>query len=174
MRLTFSCYFCPMKNSVKALIFDWGDTVMRDYNLPGPMHQWSKYNWIPGAEDALKWLNSKYPCIIATSADHSNTEDMIAALKLVGADVYFNHFFSQLELGIKKPDPQFFIRTAKFAGYNPEECMMIGNLYEKDVIGAKDAGMATVFFNENKKEGNYPKADYIIYHMSQLTQLFDE
>ena len=163
-----------MKNSVKAIIFDWGDTVMRDFNLPGPMYLWESVAWIPGAETTLKYLSSKYPCIIATSADHSKTSDMIAALKRIGADVYFDHFFSQIELGVKKPDPEFFIRTARLSGYDQKTCLMVGNLYDKDIVGAKEAGMVTVFFNELCLKGSFPNADYTIQHMSELTQLFDE
>ncbi|MFA5417153.1 MAG: HAD family hydrolase [Bacteroidales bacterium] len=162
-----------MKKSVKAIIFDWGDTVMRDFNLPGPMYLWKTVAWVPGAEIALKWLHPKYHCIIATSAEHSNTNDMINALRLVGAEIYFDHFFSQIELGVKKPDPEFFVRTAELSGYKPHECVMIGNLYEKDIIGAKEAGLFTVFFNEHQLEGPFPKADFIIHHMSELTTLFN-
>jgi len=99
---------------------------------------------------------------------------MIAALKRIGADVYFDHFFSQIELGVKKPDPEFFIRTARLSGYDQKTCLMVGNLYDKDIVGAKEAGMVTVFFNELCLKGSFPNADYTIQHMSELTQLFDE
>ena len=49
---------------VKALIFDWGDTVMRDYALKGPMHKWDKVNLIPGVEELLESVQEKYICII--------------------------------------------------------------------------------------------------------------
>ncbi len=162
-----------MKTSVKALIFDWGDTVMRDFMLPGPMHQWHQVQWIPGAEKALKLLKNRYMCIIATSAGHSDTEDMKAALAMVGADRYFDFFYSQKELGVKKPDPLFFERSARLSGFEPHECAMIGNLYEKDIVGAKTAGMTTVFFNETLLKGSFPMADMVISQMDELIALFD-
>ncbi len=45
---------------------------------------------------------------------------------------------------------------------------MVGNLYEKDIIGAKAAGMTTVWFNEHDIQGDFPLADHIINDMRQL------
>ena len=39
---------------IKTLIFDWGDTIMRDLGLPGPMKDWDRVEWIPGAKEMLK------------------------------------------------------------------------------------------------------------------------
>jgi len=97
----------PIIQPIQALIFDWGDTIMQDFGYQGPMSRWPEVAWIPGAEASLKKLSKHYPCVIATSADHSGTEEMIAALKRVGADRYFRHFFASNDLGYKKPDPRF-------------------------------------------------------------------
>ena len=162
-----------MKQSIKAVIFDWGDTIMRDYKLAGPMHEWNEVAWIPGAQQVLEFLQKKHPCIIATSANHSNTNDMKLALSRVGADQYFSFFYSQVELGVKKPAPLFFQKTATLSGFMPSECLMIGNLYEKDIVGAKAAGMTTAFFNETQLNGTFPKADFVIHNMEELIYLFN-
>lgn len=153
---------------IHALIFDWGDTIMRDFAIPGPMSRWDKVQWIPGVEDALKLLFGKYLCIIATSAEHSGTDEMMAALKRVGAEKYFHHFYSSKELGYKKPDPRFFSAIINQLNLVPENCVMIGNSYEKDIIGAKSAGLQTVLFDENEEEGNFTDADAVINHMDKL------
>ncbi len=93
---------------------------------------------------------------------------MIKALKRVGADKYFQQFYSQKELGYKKPDPRFFEAVIKKAGLSPDECIMIGNMYEKDIVGAKLAGFKTIFFNENKLIENFPLADAIVNQMSEI------
>ncbi|OYT13114.1 MAG: HAD family hydrolase [Bacteroidetes bacterium 4572_114] len=157
-----------LNKPITALIFDWGDTIMRDYKLPGPMADWPKADWIPGAGLVLQTLSKKYTCIIATSADHSGTEEMIAALQRVGADKYFHHFFSSKELGYKKPDPGFFRSIVEKLNLTPGECVMIGNFYDKDITGAKQIGMQTVLFNENKITGRFIEADVIISKMESL------
>lgn len=154
---------------IKALIFDWGDTVMRDFGLPGPMHLWDKVEWVPGAEKLLQDIHENFTCIIATSADHSYTPEMIMALERLGAEKYFQKFFSQKELGVKKPDPRFFKSVIKQSGFKESDCVMIGNSYEKDIAGAKKAGLKTIFFNEFIIEGDFPDADAMVYQLHEIT-----
>ncbi|MBE0639503.1 MAG: HAD family hydrolase [Bacteroidales bacterium] len=161
----------PIKKPITTLIFDWGDTIMQDFGLPGPMYSWEKVAWIPGAEEALKILSLAYPCIIATSADHSGVEEMKAALERVGAEKYFSHFFAAIDLGHKKPDPRFFLAITQKLDLIPGKCVMIGNMYEKDIAGAKKAGLQTVFFNLDKHSGTFPSADEIIVDMNHLSRV---
>jgi putative hydrolase of the HAD superfamily len=71
-------------------------------------------------------------------------------------------------LGYDKPDPRFFIETAIHSGFQPNECVMIGNMYEKDITGAKKAGMQTAFFNEKNLTGKFQDADVIFTRFDQL------
>ena len=158
---------------IRALIFDWGDTIMRDFpKKRGPMYLWKHVEWIPEAEDALKRLHEKFIMVIATNAGESDTFAMKKALKRVGADKYFSHFYSSKDLGYKKPDVMFFSSIAKHIHALPEECAMIGNIYEKDIEGAKHCGMFTVLFNENSLEEEFPLADRVITCFSQLPSIF--
>ncbi len=154
---------------IGTVVFDWGDTIMRNYGLEGPMSQWEKVDWIPGAEELLQKLQGAYKCVIATSADHSDTQEMKAALARVRADQYFQSFYSQKELGVKKPDPRFFSTIAKLEGQSPENCLMIGNLYEKDIVGAKQAGFKTILFNENNLLGDHRLADLVVSQLNEIS-----
>lgn len=152
----------------KAIIFDWGDTVMRDYNLPGPMSEWEKADWVPGLQDQLRRIKGEYTLAIATSAAHSGSEEMIKALQRVGADKFFDRFFTSRDLGVAKPDPEFFAAITDKLGYSEKDCLAVGNLYEKDITPAKEAGLSTIFFNESGEEGFCPHADAIIHRMDEL------
>lgn len=155
---------------IGALIFDWGGTVMMDTGEPGPMFLWKNVSWVPGAREALEQLR-EWPCLIATNAGISDTEAMIRALKRVGADGYFGRFFSSKDLGYAKPDPQFFLRIASAGGYLPEVCVVIGNDYRKDICGAKQAGMKTVFYDPLALTEPAPMADAVITRMDQLPEV---
>ncbi len=53
---------------------------------------------------------------------------------------------------------------------------MICNFYEKDIIGAKHAGMQTVWFNESKNSGQFDRAsfraaDQIIFAIESLLDI---
>ncbi|MFZ4400228.1 MAG: HAD family hydrolase [Bacteroidales bacterium] len=159
---------------VKAIIFDWGDTVMRDYpELKTPMFTWNHVECIPYVENALKVLTVKYIIVIATNAGQSDTSAMIKALERVGAKQYFHHFFSSRDLGYEKPDIRFFTTIAQSLQIKPEDCVMIGNLYEKDITGAKDAGMKTILFDEKVSHLVFPKADKVIHSMISLIKTIE-
>jgi len=157
---------------IEALIFDWGDTIMRDFKLEGPMAGWEKVAWVDGAKEILEIFTTKYTCIIATSADHSYTSDMVDALRRVGAINYFHFFYSQKELGYKKPDVRFFKEVVKQSHLIPKVCVMIGNSYEMDIVGAKKAGLTTVFFNENNLKGVFSDADYVVNKLTDILTIF--
>jgi putative hydrolase of the HAD superfamily len=156
---------------IKALIFDWGDTVMRDFpECPGPMAEWEHVEWIPYLEDSLKLLNKKFTCCIASNAGFSDASLMKKALERVGAEKYFHFFFTSKDLGYEKPDSRFFQKIAEEINFAPYECIMIGNVYEKDICGAKAVGMKTIFFNEKKLNGVFSDADKIIFLMKELIE----
>jgi putative hydrolase of the HAD superfamily len=157
---------------IKALIFDWGDTVMRDYpECKGPMADWEHVELIPYIEDALKILSHNYICCIASNAGFSDTPLMCKALKRVTAEKYFDYFFTSKDLGYEKPDINFFQKIAEEIKINLEECIMIGNDYKKDITGAKTAGMKTIFFNEKNIAGQFPDADMEIHSMMELIKI---
>jgi putative hydrolase of the HAD superfamily len=151
----------------KILLFDWGNTIMVDFNLPGPMFNWVKVAWVPGAEKALKAL-SEYTCCIATNAGDSDSVVVKKGLARVGADRYFSFIFSSRDIGFEKPDPGFFRFVIQGLGTDPANCIMIGDNYEKDIAGAKPAGMKTILFNPSDRKGPYPLADLVISRMEEL------
>ena len=154
---------------IKALLFDWGNTVMIDFNLPGPMYEWHKVEWVPGAAESIQELSVKYPCYIATNAGMSDGEAVLKGLKRVGADKYFSGVFCSADIGFEKPDKRFFSAIIQKLGYHPEELVMIGDNYQKDIEGAKLSGIRTIFLNHSGTDGSYPRADSMIYHMNELT-----
>lgn len=159
---------------MKTLIFDWGDTIMRDFFLDGPMWKWEKVELLPHAKEVLGQLSKSFQLIIATSADHSDTKDMIKALRRVEVEHYFQDFYSQKEIGFKKPDPRFFQAILEKQKLSPAECIMIGNSYEKDIEGAKAANIKTIFFNEKKLPGDFVKADQEISNLGNLKEAIEK
>lgn len=154
---------------LRLIIFDWGDTLMRDFpEKPGPMYTWDVVEEIPGARRLLDYLQPKYTLCVATNAGVSDTGAMRKALQRVNLDGYFSGFFSSRDLGVAKPDPEFFLRICSVMQVNPPEALMIGNDYQKDILGAARAGLHTVFFNKNLEEGVFPEADLVISHLHEL------
>ena len=154
----------------KAIIFDWGDTLMRDHpDIPGPMASWPTVELIPGAAEALAALDPFLICCVASNAGASDAELMGQALDRVGIRTYFHHLYTSKELGAAKPEPRFFTEIASRLGVTPAECVIVGNDYAKDIAGAKAVGMRTVWLKGDEAQpAEAPHADVIIRSMAEL------
>ncbi len=156
---------------IRALLFDWGDTLMRDYpEKPGAACFWEEIEWIPEAESALKVLTGDYSCYVASNSGCSNTRLMIKALDRMGATKYFDGYYTSVDIGFEKPDINFFLTIAKWIDCKPEECVMIGNSLQKDIEGALNSGMKAIYLNQNKHNGKLPYGAKMIHNMDQLAE----
>jgi len=155
--------------SFKLLLFDWGDTLMRDFkDKDGPMCYWDEVAVVDGVQDFLDGCYEKYPMMVASNSGFSTTDMMIKALNRGGIDRYFSCFFTSKDLKVEKPDPRFFELICQASGFAPADIVYIGNDYRKDIESAKKAGLQTWFFNENNLDGPFPNADRVFYHFSEL------
>lgn len=163
---------------IKVLLFDWGDTIMRDdLSMPGPMAFWKEVSWIPGLRDELhQKLAHKYICVVASNSGESDTPLMIKALQRIHADEYFHSFYTSYDIGYEKPHPGFFQYIVNALKIQPQECIMIGNNYAKDIEGAKSIGLFTIWFNENNidKRIDWKDADKVIFSMNELSAAIEE
>ena len=157
-----------------TLLFDWGNTIMVDFVLPGPMCSWDKVALVDGAENALQILSEKYDCHLATNAGASTTKEVRLALSRVDVDKFFSEIFLADEIGFDKPDIRFFNAIIDRLGLPPDSYIMIGDNYFKDCVGAKKAGMKTVFLNANRVTGSFPMADAVIRTFDELINLIEK
>ena len=142
---------------------------MKDFSeYSGPMVYWEKIEWVDEVVPALDVLSKHYKCYVASNAGDSTTELMIEAFERMNGTKYFENFFTSKDLGYEKPDKGFFEEIMLKLDAIPEECIMIGNDYNKDIVGAKNAGMKTIYLCETDFEADFIKADRIIYSMQRL------
>lgn len=166
-----------LKDYIHLIIFDWGDTLMRDYpELPGPMYTWKHVECVEGAPELLDNLHKRYVLCVATNAGASDTVAMRKALQRVNIEQYFSGFFSSKDLGVAKPDPMFFLKICNSMSIEPKYAMMVGNDYAKDICGAARAGLHTIYFVENIEpkgfvQENFPLANHIVHHLLDLMQI---
>jgi putative hydrolase of the HAD superfamily len=157
---------------IKALVFDWGDTLMRDFpGYDGPMVYWPKVELMPDAHTCLKTLSGNYVLCAASNAGDSDSILMRKAFERVGINGFLNHAFTSKELGFTKPDVRFFNAIAGKIGFTPDEIVMIGNDYEKDIKPAKIAGFHTIYYSEIMDQVCNEYADYITNDIGQLIRI---
>ena len=114
-----------------------------DYILISP----KKNHLFPHAHRVLEYLQEKYALHIIT-----NGFEEAQYIKLDSADLskYFGEIIISEQTGFKKPDVNIFYHAANKTNAQPGESLMIGDGLEVDVVGARNAGWDTVYFNPHK------------------------
>lgn len=133
---------------LKALLFDWGDTVMT--MLPdarGPMAHWPRVQAVEGARGAMESVRHRYRLFLAANAGESGAPLVREALARVQMGSCFEDVFTAKELGPRKPDPAFFRAILDRVGCQPTAAVMIGDDLRVDIEGARRAGLWAIWFN---------------------------
>ena len=130
--------------------------------------------FLPGAEETVKQkLYGKYKLYLA-----SNGTAVVQKGRMTSADLYpyFEESFVSQELGHNKPSKEYFEAAfARIPGFDPAECLMVGDSLTSDILGGKNAGMRTVWVNPHHKIApETMRPDYEIELLADLPALLEE
>lgn len=97
-------------------------------------------------QEVLVYCASKWRTGIITNGPSGHQWDKISVL---GLEKYIpkEHIFVSGDLGISKPGKEIFWYAAAHMGVSPEEVCFVGDSFQNDAAGAKNAGMCSVWFN---------------------------
>lgn len=131
-----------------TVLFDWGDTVMRDYpEITIPMVEWEKIEVLEGIPDVLEYLNSTgRRIVLATSASISDEGQIWRALARGSLDAYFSRIYCFKNTNLPKGE-EFYRHILKDLGVSATNVLMVGDGFEKDVEVPNKLGMFAVWFN---------------------------
>lgn len=122
----------------------------------------------PNTIDTLEYLSGKqYKLYILTNGFIATQQTKMAHSKL---DKYFDRIYSSEELGINKPNTEIFHWAVSSVHGRKKECLMIGDDLEVDMIGAKNYGIDTAWFNPAGLESVF-RPTYTIRNMSDLKKI---
>jgi putative hydrolase of the HAD superfamily len=108
------------------------------------------YTLFPGAIDLLRSLRQRGKKLgIVTNGLSETHRDKIALLRL---GEYFDAVFLADEVGMVKPDPLLFAHACRTLGGSPAHGAMVGDRYDRDIHGAIEAGLFTVWLNLRAEE----------------------
>jgi putative hydrolase of the HAD superfamily len=117
----------------------------------------------------LQNLALQYPLVLVSNF-YGNLE---AVLKDFGLDSYFKAVIESAVVNVRKPDPAIFELGIKTLGFKPEEVVVVGDSYEKDIIPARALGCRTIWFKgqawEEEKPGN--SADAVIRDLKEIKNI---
>lgn len=97
---------------------------------------------MPGARELLSDLSAKHSIALLTNGAPDLQREKIAAS---GLEVFFHAIAVSGEHGIGKPKPEIFQRLLSELGVEAGEALMVGNSLERDIAGARNAGIRSVW-----------------------------
>lgn len=99
----------------------------------------------PGALDLLRQLKAAGMKLgLVTNGISETHREKIGLLQIAE---YFDAIFIADEVGMVKPDPLLFAHACTKLRTAPSESAMVGDRYERDIVGALDAGLFTIWVN---------------------------
>ena len=121
----------------------------------------------PEARPALEALKTDYILIAVTNGN--------ADLERIGIDDLFDDFVSASIAGAAKPSRQIFDVAVEAGGARPEQTLHVGDHPEYDVIGARVAGLKTVWVNRHGATwpAELPRPDGIVEHIGELVSILE-
>lgn len=127
--------------------------------------------FLPGAREAVEALSKKYKLYMT-----SNGTAWVQRSRLESADIekFFLDIFISQEIGYNKPAPEFFAGCfAKIPDFDPAKAMIVGDSLSSDILGGKNAGIATCWVNPKHKPAGNIVPDYEIEDLTQLENLLE-
>lgn len=96
---------------------------------------------VANAKPVLEALSARWPMVLV-----SNFYGNIATvLKDFGIDGYFRKIIESAVVGVRKPDPKIFTLGVEALGLKPDEVLVFGDSYSKDIIPAEKAGCQAIW-----------------------------
>ena len=126
----------------------------------------TKTNLFPHCIELLEYLTAKkYPMHLITNGFEKTQYQKI---KNSGIDRFFTHMVTSEQAGIMKPHADIFEYALNLTKSTAEKCIMIGDTLEVDILGAKNMGMDTVYFNPAKPHNDKVIPTYVIGSLNEL------
>ncbi|CAI8046456.1 Phosphoserine phosphatase [Geodia barretti] len=87
---------------------------------------------------------------------------------------YFQFVVLAQDYGIRKPDPRLFEITIERAGCAKHQLLHVGDSFQNDIIGAKQAGVRSVWLNrEGGNNETEQQPDFEISSLRELTEVLE-
>jgi putative hydrolase of the HAD superfamily len=127
---------------------------------------------LPGARELLAQLSQDYSIALLTNGAPDLQREKIAAS---GLEPFFRAIAVSGEHGIGKPKPEIFHRLLAELGVSAEEAVMVGNSLERDIAGARNAGIRSIWIRvPGSEEQAEVTPDHTITELSEILTLIKD
>jgi putative hydrolase of the HAD superfamily len=131
----------------------------------------SRQRLMPGARELLSDLSATHAVALLTNGAPDLQREKIAAS---GLESFFRAIAVSGEHGIGKPRPEIFHRLLGELGVEPSEAVMVGNSLERDIAGARNAGIRSVWIRvPGSEEQAEVVPDHVITSLSEIPLILE-
>jgi putative hydrolase of the HAD superfamily len=128
----------------------------------------TKNRLIDGAIELLEYLRPKYNMYILSNGFK---ELQSHKMRTAGIDKYFDALILSEDIGVNKPNRELYEYALEKTGSKLEESIMIGDMFETDIVGAANIGMKQIYFNPKKKESHTFAPTYMVTELLQIKDI---
>jgi len=141
------------------------------------MYTVSQLHWQPEA-DALPALQSlrEQGYRMGLISNAGDDQDVQTLIDKAGIRCYFDVILTSAAQGIRKPNPRIFYQALQHWGTHPERAAMVGDTLGADILGARNAGMYSVWITRRASPNQLHQETIIpdgkVDALSELPSLF--
>lgn len=102
--------------------------------------------------------------------------NLVSVTRGLGIAEYFSAIIDSGVVGVRKPDPQIFRYALDALRCSPDQVLMVGDSYDRDIVPAKSIGCGTVWLQGgfDGRLGDTRKADFTISSLLGLNSILFE
>jgi HAD superfamily hydrolase (TIGR01509 family) len=104
-----------------------------------------EWTTVPGAIELLDALREAGARIVLIT--NGRMQDQYPKLERLGLRKWLDGVVVSEEVGCEKPSSEFFEIALQQAGFGPTECVVVGDLWHIDIIGAHRMGIDAIWLN---------------------------
>ena len=128
----------------------------------------SKPGVVDGAHELMDYLCGKgYRMHITSNGFH---EVQYKKLDSCGLRPYFDTIILSEDAGVNKPAKEYFDYALKVSAACKDTTLMIGDNFQTDIMGAKNAGLDTLYFN---RYPHYPAPNPVTFEVTSLREIIN-
>lgn len=162
---------------LKAVLFDLGDTLIKEIEGPADLHT-TEFEVLDGVYEVLDYLQKKFSLAIVSNTLTWDDDAVSDALRRKDLLRYFDVIVTSVGANSRKPDDEIFKKALARLRVFPHETVMVGDRVDADIVGANRVGITSILCRWNtrypadfSREDSLP--DYVIGSIRELPTLLD-
>ncbi len=124
-----------------------------------------KTGLIPNALELLRGIQDHFELHIVTNGF---ADTQLIKMERAGIENYFREVITSDRAGFQKPDTRFFFYALNRIGAQRQECLVVGDDVEVDMLGAERMGLDRVLYHPAGRDKEEARATFVVKDLMDL------